>query len=401
MKANHVRPRVVQWIASSVFALALATPARADTLADLRRADYVWVERMAWDYSAPLTNRSRSIEDACGALTKPAGQLAIVLNPANLGYSRYNFDIRFTGAVMAGGFVRWTVDPTSVPSTVSTGSGTVRINRVSGSIDTDVRAISPAYDDDGCGGPIRRFRVRLELRRNVDSRGTNQNRLDIDGCQGALCGTATFSITALAAELAETMPVTLDRLSIRPSRAPADPDHEVSANGTVSVNVAPGEWTYDVTLRYEASPSPRTGAITLSASGFTFTGAGREYGFRVTAPPGYVGVITVTATGAADGAVRTATFRLEGTRSDRSWEFAPLRRQGRPLTIWEIMPDPAPDVWRTQPRDRNSEMGKEQAPGATSTMLQSHTRERDIRSLAKSKPDDRTNRELRTNLRAK
>ena len=97
--------------------LTLAAPARGDVIDDLRRCDHAWVGHLQWHRLT--STRSPTIDNDCGLIGKPAGQLALTINPSDLGYRTLNFRARLVGAVQPGGWVRWTVDPTSPVSSPS------------------------------------------------------------------------------------------------------------------------------------------------------------------------------------------------------------------------------------------------------------------------------------------
>jgi hypothetical protein len=308
---------------------ALAAPVRGDVISDLRRCDHVWVDRMAVSLSFPFPS-PRPREGVCDLLRKPAGSLAILVNPRNLGLRPADVWVRMNGTVQPGGWIRWTVDPSTVPATIA---GTT-VNSLTGSIDTDVRAIGPT--DDECGGLPRTYRVRLELRPNAAG-----NRLVLDARMPF--SPVTVTVTEFAAELATPGrgALTLSSVTLASSSVRAVAGLPTRVSGTVWVTGEPEERTYDVTLT--ARGTPANAGIRIDPMSMRFTGATRSQPFTLTAPAGYYGAIEVTATG-GDGMVRRATVRITDPNASDPPLIVPEYRR---IYKWEYMPDPPPDVLRS------------------------------------------------------
>src|SRR5262245_38876933 len=330
--------KTITWIRALVLAagtlLALTAPARADVIDDLRRCDHIWVGHLQWHRLT--ATRMPVIDDDCALIGKPAGQLALTINPSDLGYRALDFRARLVGIVQPGGWVRWTVDPTSVPRTV----GGIEILRAGGSVDTTVRAVGP-YEDYCADDVLRTYRVQLDLRPTGGTGAANGNRLEFEARSGVLGGTVTVEILGFSAELATPAraPLTLESVRLASSVVRAQPGRPTQVRGTVRVTADPDGRTYDVSLA--ARGTPANAGIRVEPTSVRFTGRTREQSFMLTAPAGYLGTIEVTGTG-SDGAVRRATVRI----TDQGFEPVEVIPEGRRVFRWEYMPDPAPDVLR-------------------------------------------------------
>jgi hypothetical protein len=316
--------------------LAPTSPARGDVIDDLRRCDHVWVGHLQWHRLT--STRSPVIDNDCALIGKRAGELSLTINPADLGYRTLDFRARLVGTVQPGGWVRWTVDPTSVPRTV----GGIEILRAGGSVDTTVTAIGP-YED-SCGDDLlRTYRVQLDLRPNGGTGAANGNRLEFEARSGVLGGTVTVEILGFSAELATPAraPLTVESVRLASSVVRAQPGRPTQVRGTVRVTAEPDGRTYDVSL--VARGTPANAGIRVEPASVRFTGRTREQSFTLTAPAGYYGTIEVTGTG-SDGAVRRATVRITDPNTIDPPVIVPEYRR---IYKWEHLPDPPPDVLRS------------------------------------------------------
>ena len=320
----------------------LAAPARGDVIDDIRRCDQVWVDELAVHLSDPFpAPRPRSND--CDLVRKPAGSLALLVNPRRLGLPRADVWIRLNGVAQPGGFVRWTVDRSSVPAAID---GIV-VNSLTGSIDTDVRAIGPLEDD--CGGVLRTYRARLELRPNHGPGGENLNRLVLDARMPF--SPVTVSVDRFTAEV--TTParaaLTLSSVTLPSGPVRAAAGRRTNVSGTVWVTTEPDGRTYDVTLTLRGTPA--NGGIRFETINTRRAeiparmqfGTVRSQPFTLSAPAGYYGLVEVTGTG-GDGVVRRATVRITDPNSIDPVFIVPEYRR---IYKWEYLPDPPPDVWRS------------------------------------------------------
>jgi hypothetical protein len=316
--------------------IASAVPARGDVIDDLRRCDHVWVDHLQWHRLT--STRMPTIDDDCGLVGKPAGQLALTINPSDLGYRTLDFRARLVGTVQPGGWVRWTVDPTSVPRTV----GGIEILRAGGSVDTTVRAIGP-YEDYCGDDTLRTYRVQLDLRPNGGTGAANGNRLEFEARSGVLSGTVTVEILGFSAQLATPArpSLTLSSVTLASASVRAVPGRATRVSGTVWVTAEPDGRTYDVTLT--ARGTPANADIRVEPASVRFTGTTRSQPFLLTAPAGYYGTIEVTGTG-SDGTVRRATVRITDPNTIDPVLIVPEYRR---IYKWEHLPDPPPDVLRS------------------------------------------------------
>jgi hypothetical protein len=337
--------KMITWLRAAMLAAGVllipAVPARADVIDDLRRCDHAWVEHLQWHRLT--STRSPRIDNDCYLIGKPAGQLALTINPADLGYSDLNFRARLVGTVQPGGWVRWTVDPASVPRMV----GRIEIVRAGGSVDTTVRALEPL--DDYCGdGVLRTFRVQLDLRPNGGTGAANGNRLEFEARSGVLAGTVTVEVLELSLQLATPAraPLSLESVRLASSVVRAVPGRPTQVRGTVRVTADPDGRTYDV--RLAARGNPENASIRVDPVSMRFSGRTRELAFTLTAPAGYVGTVEVKGIGEGD-VMRRASVRI----TEQFYDALETIPEARRLLLWEYLPDPPPDVrWHLDPAAR-------------------------------------------------